>query len=278
MQHASPSSDRLTYANVGATNGATAIITLNDPANRNALSSAMMTEISERLTEIAATPEIRAVVIQATGNGFCAGHDLKEIQAHRNDGDGGRAFFTALFEQCTALMAQIRTLPQPVIASVQGTAVAAGCQLVATADLAIASDNARFGVNGINAGFFCSTPGVALTRNIGRKAAMELLLTGRLMEAAEAQDAGLLNRVVAADQLESQTLALAHSITDKSGPVISFGKDLFHTQIESNLDDAYNVATPAMVENLIMEDCDEGIRAFIEKREPQWAADKAKKD
>jgi len=253
--------------------GATAVLTLNHPASRNALSAAMMAALSQRLTDIAKDTSMRVVVIGAKGPGFCAGHDLKEIQAHRNDADGGEAFFTALFDQCTALMAQIRALPQPVIASVQGVAVAAGCQLVATADLAIAASAARFGVNGINAGFFCSTPGVALSRNIGRKAAMELLLTGRLMTADEAQGAGLVNRVVEADALETATRDLAAAIAEKPGPVIAFGKKIFHDQIERPLKQAYETAAPAMTQNLLMDDCDEGIGAFIEKRPPNWNAD-----
>ena len=256
-----------------ATNGAIAVLTLDDPACRNALSVAMMTALRRRLDEIAGDDTLRVVIIRATGPGFCAGHDLKEIQAHRNDADRGRGFFTGLFDQCTALMAQLRALPQPVIASVQGTAVAAGCQLVATADLAIASSAARFGVNGIDAGFFCSTPGVALTRNIGRKAAMELLLTGRLMEAEEAKAAGLVNRVVAAGELETATQELAATIAAKSGPVVAFGKKVFQDQIERPLSEAYETASPAMTQNLLMDDCDEGIAAFVEKRAPDWHKD-----
>jgi len=255
------------------TNGAIALLTLNHPASRNALSTSMMSALGRRLDDIAGDNTLRVVIIGANGPGFCAGHDLKEIQAHRNDTGGGTGFFSALFDQCTALMGQIRALPQPVIASVQGTAVAAGCQLVATADLAIASDTARFGVNGIDAGFFCSTPGVALARNIGRKAAMELLLTGRLMTAAEAQAAGLVNRVVAPDELDAVTLDIAECIAAKSGPVIAYGKKIFYSQTERPLQDAYGIAGPAMTQNLLMDDCDEGICAFVEKRPPNWNKD-----
>lgn len=251
-------------------NGAIATLTLNHGASRNALSVAMMNALDRQLDDIADDSTVRVVIIAANGPGFCAGHDLKEIQAHRADADGGAGFYTQLFDQCTALMDRIRALPQPVIASVQGTAVAAGCQLVATADLAIASSAARFGVNGINAGFFCSTPGVALARNIGRKAAMELLVTGRLMSADEAQGAGLVNRVARPDDLVAQTQKLAASIAEKPGPVIAFGKKIFYDQIERPLREAYGTAAPAMTVNLGMQDCEEGICAFIEKRSPNW--------
>lgn len=248
-------------------------ITLDDQTNRNALSVAMMAALSEALEDIAADKSTRAVIIRAEGPGFCSGHDLKEIESHRDDSDGGEAFYTALYDQCAQLMAQIRNLPQPVIASVQGIAAAAGCQLVCTADLAVASRIARFGVNGINSGFFCSTPGVALARNIHRKAAMELLVTGRLINADEAAELGLFNSIAEPEDLDAAVNALATRIAEKPGPVIALGKRVFYNQIGKPIDDAYKVASRAMVDNLAMEDCKEGIGAFLKKRTPHWNKD-----
>ncbi|MFV2092096.1 MAG: enoyl-CoA hydratase-related protein, partial [Hyphomicrobiales bacterium] len=226
-----------------------------------------------RLGEMGDDTSVHVVIIAAVGPAFCAGHDLKEIQHHRGDPDDGTAFFTALFAQCTALMGAIRNLPQPVVAQVQGAAVAAGCQLVATCDLAVASREARFGVNGINAGFFCSTPGVALARNISRKRAMELLLTGRLMDADQALEAGLVNQVCAPEELERTTWEMAATIAAKPSRVIKLGKAVFNRQTALPVDDAYAVAGPAMVENLAMADGREGIAAFLEKRNPRWETD-----
>lgn len=245
-------------------------LTLNRPAARNTLSVAMMDALQAELERIAQGGDISAVIIRAEGPGFCAGHDLKEMQARRNDPDGGRAFYQDLFAQCTRLMETIATLPQPVIAAVQGTAVAAGCQLVAACDLAIASETARFGVNGIDAGFFCSTPMVPLTRNIGRKKAFELLTTGRLMSAEEAQDSGLVNQVVGGDKLDAATIALARQIAAKSAAVIALGKQAFYAQLEMNIGDAYRFGSGVMVENLMLRDCAEGFDAFIGKRKPEW--------
>lgn len=254
-------------------NGPVAVLTLDHPPSRNALSSEMMAALAARLDGIAGDSSLRAVVVRADGPAFSAGHDLKEIQACRNDPDGGVAAFDDLFARCEALMARIRSLPQPVVAAVQGVAVAAGCQFVATCDLALASTTARFGVNGIAAGFFCSTPGVALARNVGRKAAMELLLSGRLIDAAEAREAGLVNRVVAPEVLDAEAAGLAASIAARPGPVLALGKRVFHAQADADTAAAYRIASPAMVENLLLDDCDEGIRAFLEKRPPDWNRD-----
>lgn len=243
---------------------------LDAPASRNALSTGMIAALHARLEAIAADTSIRVVLLGAVGPAFSAGHDLKQIQAHRSDPDGGRAFYTELFAASGAMMGAIRALPQPVIAVVQGVAAAAGCQLVATCDLAVASEEARFGVNGIDAGFFCSTPGVALARNIGRKPAMELLLTGRFMDADEACAAGLVNSVVPAATLRDTARSLAETIAAKSGPVTAFGKRNFYQQIERQIAEAYDIAEAAMVENLAMDDCDEGIDAFLKKRQPDW--------
>lgn len=253
--------------------GAIATLTLNAPETRNSLSVAMMSALQARFDAIAADKSIHAVVLRATGPGFCAGHDLKEMQAHRNDADQGRAFFTELFAQCTRLMATINALSKPVIGAVQGTATAAGCQLVATCDIAIASETARFGVNGIDVGFFCSTPMVALSRNIGRKKTLELLTTGRLMDAHEACDAGLVNAVASPQALDARATQMAQSIAAKSGAVIALGKQAFYRQIEMDPPEAYLQMSAVMVENLMLDDSAEGFAAFIEKRKPRWDQD-----
>lgn len=248
----------------------TAILTLNRPAALNALSADMMTAIESALAAAAADGAVSAIVLRAAGKGFCAGHDLKEIQAHRNDPDGGRGFYERLFAQCTRLMQTIVALPKPVIAEVQGIATAAGCQLVASCDLALAGSAARFGVNGIDVGLFCSTPMVALSRNIGVKKTFELLSTGRLMDAGEALAAGLVNRVVEPERLHEETLALAARIGEKSPAVIALGKPAFYRQTELSRDAAYDLTGAVMVENLMAPDAREGIAAFIDKRKPRW--------
>ncbi len=247
-----------------------ATVTLNRPAAFNTLSADCMAELIDTLDHIRDDGTSRVVVLRALGRGFCAGHDLKEMQGHRNDPDRGRAFYETLFKTCHALMQRIRDLPQPVIAEVQGIAVAAGCQLVATCDLAVASDSARFGVNGVDVGFFCSTPMVALTRNVQRKKAFELLTTGRLMTAEEACEAGLVNEVVPADRLTDATTDLARQIAAKSTAVISLGKKAFYRQAEADTDTAYRLMTEVMVDNLMLRDAEEGFAAFIDKRAPRW--------
>ena len=253
-----------------ADEGPVRVLTLNRANARNTLTVELMTALEGAFADIANTPDVRCVVIRAAGPGFCAGHDLKEMQAHRNDPDRGKAFFTTLFAQCTRLMGAIRACSRPVIAEVQGIATAAGCQLVATCDIAVASDAARFGVNGIDVGFFCSTPAVALARNIDRKKAMELLLTGRMMSAGEACDAGLVNHVAEPEQLSGMTMALATKIAGKSTAVAALGKKAFYEQVQMSLDAAYDVASRAMVDNLLLHDSEEGFSAFIDKRAPQW--------
>ncbi|MFN0263352.1 enoyl-CoA hydratase [Tepidamorphus sp. 3E244] len=250
--------------------GAVRILTLNRPQSRNTLSVETMDALQTQLDRIERESEVRCAVIRAEGNGFCAGHDLKEMQAHRNDADKGKAFFTDLFQQCTRLMGAVRKCRVPVIAEVQGIATAAGCQLVATCDMAVASERARFGVNGIDVGFFCSTPSVALSRNVDRKLAMELLLTGRMMSAEEAKSAGLVNHVAPHEQLAGMTLSMAHTVAEKSSAVASLGKKVFYEQVQMPLDDAYELAMQTMVDNLLMEDSVEGFTAFIEKRKPEW--------
>ncbi|WP_298433296.1 enoyl-CoA hydratase [uncultured Jannaschia sp.] len=246
-----------------------ATLTLNDPGTLNALSDAMLAALRAALAEIAET-DARVVILAAEGRAFCAGHHLREIQAMRQAPDGGAAAFADLFDRCAAVMAAIRTLPQPVIARVHGLATAAGCQLVATCDMAVASDDARFGVNGVDIGLFCSTPMVALSRNVGAKRAMEMLTTGGFLSAAEAVDAGLVNRAVPADRLEVETQALAETVASKLGRAVRIGKGAFYAQLERPVDAAYALTRDAMVANLAEPDTAEGIQAFLEKRAPRW--------
>ncbi len=250
--------------------GDIAILTLNRPAARNSLSEALLGELSAAFSDIAADSNIRGVVIAANGPGFCAGHDLKELTARRGDADGGRAYFTKIMTTCSAMMQQIVSLPQPVIAAVHGVASAAGCQLVASCDLAIASPAAKFATPGVDIGLFCSTPMVALSRNVSRKAAMEMLLTGDMVSAEDAQRIGLINRVVAAGAERSAAVALAQQIASKSAHTVRIGKEGFYRQADMRLADAYRYVTQVMVENLLSRDAEEGICAFIEKRDPTW--------
>lgn len=250
--------------------GGIAVVTLNRPTNRNALSSAMIESLQIEFDSLATDPNVRVIILRAEGPGFCAGHDLKEIQERRVDQDKGQAFFQKLFADCTKLMTSITALPQPVIAEIQGIATAAGTQLVATCDIAIASDVARFGVNGIDVGFFCSTPMVALSRNIGRKLAMELLTTGDMMTAQKAMDAGLVNQVVARDKLQGATMAMARKIAAKPKNVLALGKKAFQAQIQMPRQEAYQAMEKVMVQNLMLEESVEGFAAFIEKRAPKW--------
>jgi enoyl-CoA hydratase/carnithine racemase len=247
-----------------------AILTMNRPKSRNTLSEAMLAALAEEFAAIAEDRPVRVVVLTAKGPAFSAGHDLKELTARRSDRDGGRGYFRAVMQTCSRMMRQIVSLPQPVIASVQGTATAAGCQLVASCDLAIASAEAKFGVSGINAGLFCSTPMVALSRNVARKHAMEMLLTGDLIPAQDAYRIGLINRVVAAGQELDAALELARKIAGKSSHVARIGKEAFYRQLEMGLDQAYRHTTEVMVENLMVRDAEEGIAAFVDKRAPKW--------
>lgn len=246
------------------------ILTLNRPAARNSLSEALLEALGEALTAISNDRTVRAVIIAANGPAFSAGHDLKELNARRTDEDRGRAYFKHIMALCSRTMQQIVVLPQPVIAAVQGTATAAGCQLVASCDLAVASRTAKFATPGVNIGLFCSTPMVALTRNVPRKHAMEMLLTGELIDAEEAARIGLINHVVAPGGERDAALALARKITAKSALTLKIGKEAFYRQIEMTLDEAYTYASEVMVENMMARDAEEGISAFIDKRPPKW--------
>jgi enoyl-CoA hydratase/carnithine racemase len=250
-----------------------AILTLNRPEARNSLSEAMLTALGAELDAIAADRRLRAVVLAANGPAFSAGHDLKELTAHRNDPDRGRAYFKFIMDLCSSIMQRIVRLPQPVIAAVQGTATAAGCQLVASCDLAVASSAAKFATPGVNIGLFCSTPMVALSRNVSRKQAMEMLLTGDMIAAEDAARIGLINRVVPPGKERAEALKLAAQIAAKSPSTVKLGKQAFYRQLEMSLADAYRYASEVMVENMLARDAEEGISAFIEKRAPKWDDD-----
>ena len=250
--------------------GSVAILTLNRPDSRNSLSEAMIAELHGALRNIGDDATVRAVVIAAAGKAFSAGHDVKELTARRNDADRGRAYFAEIMTACSAMMQAIVHLPKPVVAAVQGVATAAGCQLVASCDLAIASEAASFATPGVDIGLFCSTPMVALSRNIPRKQAMEMLLTGEAVSAATAREIGLVNRVVPAGSERDAAIALAERIARKSAYTIKIGKAAFYRQAEMSLAEAYRYAAEVMAENMMARDAEEGIGAFIEKREPKW--------
>ncbi|MGV0975522.1 MAG: enoyl-CoA hydratase [Azonexus sp.] len=240
-------------------------LTLNRPSQFNSLSKDMLTAIKRELDDIAASEAVRVVVIGGAGKAFCAGHDLKEMRANHDKG-----FMQALFKQCGELMLTITLMPQPVIARVHGIATAAGCQLVSMCDLAVAADVARFAVSGINVGLFCSTPAVGLARNLGRKAALEMLLTGDFIDAMEARTKGLVNRVVPADALDAEVERLTQSILAKSAVAVRMGKGMFYKQLEMGLVDAYNYAGEVMACNMMSDDAGEGIDAFMQKRKPEY--------
>lgn len=250
--------------------GEVAILVLNRPQPRNSLSEALLTALAEAWRDTAADKTVRAVVLAANGPAFCAGHDLKELAGRRSDADGGRAYFRQIMTSCSAMMQQIVNLPQPVIAAVQGVASAAGCQLIASCDLAVASSAAKFATPGVDIGLFCSTPMVALSRNVSRKHAMEMLLTGDLVEAEAAARIGLVNRVVAPGEERKAAIALAKRIAAKSSYVLKIGKQAFYRQSELPLAEAYAYACEVMTENMMARDAEEGICAFIEKRDPTW--------
>lgn len=242
-----------------------ATLTLNRPQQYNALSGELLTELQTALDGIDQDDSIRVIIIAANGKAFCPGHDLKEMRSSEE-----RDFHQALFNQCSKMMLTINQLQQPVIARVNGIATAAGCQLVANCDLAVAAEEARFAVSGINVGLFCSTPAVPLSRNMGRKQAMHMLLTGDFISAQTAQQYGLVNEVVAAAELEQATLVLAQKIVAKSAHAIKLGKDMFYQQLPMDLSDAYAYAAERMTCNMDSHDAREGIDAFIEKRKPEW--------
>ena len=245
-------------------------LALNRPAARNALSEGLMTALQAALDAAADDMAIRVIVIAAEGPAFCAGHDLKEMTAHRKDADHGKAAFAALFAQCSRLMQTIVRHPKPVIAQVHGVATAAGCQLVASCDLAVAAATASFATPGVNIGLFCSTPMVALSRNLSRKHAMEMLLTGEAVSAAQAWHMGLINRVATPETLEQETMALASLIASKPRATVETGKEAFYRQLERGLADAYDYAARVMTENMLHSEAEEGICAFLDKREPKW--------
>ena len=240
-------------------------LTLNRPAARNALSIGLMDALAEALDRAAADRQCRVVVIAGAGPAFCAGHDLRELRS-----DPTRAAYERVFAQCSQLMLQIIHLPKPVIAEVHGIATAAGCQLVATCDLAVAAEDARFATPGVNIGLFCSTPMVALTRAVGRKPAMEMLLTGDFVDAATARALGLVNRIVPAAELGAATMGLARQIAAKSAFTVAIGKEAFYAQAELGLTEAYRYAAEVMTRNMLARDAEEGIEAFLAKRPPVW--------
>lgn len=244
-------------------------LTLNSAANYNALSTAMIDALSDALDEVAAS-SARVVVIAARGKAFCAGHDLREIQAARADPDAGAGAYARLFARCAAMMQKLPALPQPVIAEVQGIATAAGCQLVASCDMAVAAEGVRFGVNGVNIGLFCSTPMVALSRAIPPRAAFELLVTGEFIDAGRARELGLVNRVSPPETLTQDSMALAATIAAKLPAAVRLGKRAFHDQSGMGLADAYQATGAVICENLLRPDTAEGIQAFLEKRAPNW--------
>ncbi|PZR92652.1 MAG: enoyl-CoA hydratase [Stutzerimonas stutzeri] len=247
-----------------------ATLTLNRPEARNPLSEAMLAALSETFAAIANDRSVRAVVLAAAGPVFSAGHDLKEMSARRADHDRGRAYFADILGRCSATMQQITALPQPVIAAVEGTATAAGCQLVASCDLAVAGDAARFCTPGVHIGLFCSTPMVALSRNLSAKHAMEMLLLGEMVPAQEAAQMGLVNRVVPAGEALAEAKRIAAVIASKSAATVKVGKRTFYEQREMGLKAAYDHASAVMVENMLARDAEEGISAFMEKRTPDW--------
>jgi len=245
-------------------------LTMNSPERLNALSDEMLAALQETLDRLADDPSCRVVTISGAGKAFCAGHDLRQMQAMRQNADAGAAAFADLFARCTNVMMRIQSMPQPVIAQIHGIATAAGCQLVATCDLAVAAEGTRFGVNGVNIGLFCSTPMVALSRNIAPKKAFEMLTTGDFIDATRAESLGLINRVVPSAALEAETAALADQIAGKLGAAVKIGKRAFYEQLAMETGAAYSYTGDVMVENLANADTNEGMQAFIEKRAPDW--------
>ena len=268
--HATPFATQPSPILLRETLGSIALLTLNRPAARNSLSEAMIAALHAALNEIGDDNSIRALVIAANGPAFSAGHDMKELTARRSDPDRGRAYFAQIMNACSAMMQAVVHLPKPVIAAVQGTATAAGCQLVASCDLAVASEAASFATPGVDIGLFCSTPMVALSRNVPRKQAMEMLLTGEPVPAARARDIGLVNHVVPAGAERDAAIALAQKVALKSAYTVKLGKTAFYHQAEMSLAEAYRYAAEVMTENMMARDAEEGIGAFIEKREPKW--------
>ena len=246
-------------------------LTLNNPASRNALSEAMLVNLHGAISEASSDPQVRVIVLAAKGTVFCAGHDLKELTAGRAAPDNGRDYFTKIMHLCSTVMQSIVNTPKPVIAEVAGIATAAGCQLVASCDLAWADKAAQFSTPGVNIGLFCSTPMVALSRNISNKHAMEMLLTGTMISAQRAAEVGLINGVVDSTELTTTTMAMAQQIAAKSSKTLAIGKRAFYEQQPMSLSDAYSFASAVMVDNMLIQDAQEGIGAFIDKRLPTWS-------
>ncbi|MCP4209519.1 MAG: enoyl-CoA hydratase [Shimia sp.] len=249
---------------------AVAHLTMNAPERLNALSDEMLAALQAEFDTLKDDSSIRAITLSGSGKAFCAGHDLKQMTAGRQSEDGGRAYFADLFDRCATMMQTIQQLPQPVIAQVHGIATAAGCQLVATCDLAVAAEGTRFGVNGVNIGLFCSTPMVALTRNIPRKQAFEMLTTGDFIDATRAENLGLINRVVPHEGLQDETTQLAETIAEKLSAAVKIGKQSFYEQLQMPLDQAYAHAGNIMVENMLYAQTEAGIEAFLNKQSPKW--------
>ncbi len=245
-------------------------LNLNAPEKLNALSDEMLAALQGEFENLMNDSSVRAIILSGSGKAFCAGHDLKQMTAGRQAEDGGKAYFKDLFDRCATMMTTIKKLPQPVIAQVHGIATAAGCQLVASCDMAVAAEGTRFGVNGVNIGLFCSTPMVALSRNIPRKQAFEMLSTGQFIDAGRALDLGLINRVVPQDDLATSTQALAQMVADKLSAAVKIGKEAFYGQIEMSVEQAYDYTGDVMVQNMMYRDTEEGIAAFLEKRDPDW--------
>lgn len=249
---------------------AIAHLTLNSPERLNALSDEMLAALQTEFDALKHDTSIRAVIISGAGKAFCAGHDLKQMTAGRQAEDGGKAYFQDLFTRCATMMTSIRALPQPVIAQVHGIATAAGCQMVASCDMAVAATGTRFGVNGVNIGLFCSTPMVALSRNIPRKQAFEMLTTGEFIDTDRAKSLGLINRAVEPEDLDSETRKLAETVAAKLGVAVKIGKEAFYNQLEMDVDAAYAYTGDVMAQNMLYRDTAEGISAFLEKRAPDW--------
>jgi enoyl-CoA hydratase/carnithine racemase len=246
--------------------GGVATLTLNRPAQFNAINGAMLDALKRSLDTVALDPSVRVVVLAGAGRAFCPGHDLKEMLANRTE-----SFVGDLFRRCSRSMLALQRLPQPVIAKVHGIATAAGCQLVAACDLAVAADDARFATSGINYGLFCATPGVPVSRNVARKRAFEMLFTGDFIDARTALDWGLVNRIVPAAELDAATQALAERMLDKPRDVVAAGKALFYRQLEMRIEEAYDIAGRHITDNMLNESAHEGVRAFVEKRKPSWS-------
>ena len=252
-------------------NDGVTVLTLNAPKSINALSEAMLDALSEELDSLASDTSAKAVILRSAGDHFCAGHNLKEMTEHRQDEDGGFQYFQDLFAKCSAMMLRVVRLPQPVIAEVKGIATAAGCQLVASCDLAVASEQARFATSGVNIGLFCSTPMEALSRNVPRKLAMEMLLLGEFLPADRMAEMGMINRVVPLDKLEDTSMELARIVADKSPAAVKIGKRAFYEQAEMSLQEAYQFAGRVMAENMMAKDAQAGIGAFTRKEKmPEW--------